>query len=313
MTAITAHDRLFDQDDPLRRAIWVLPLAMLLVLLALLGFGMMLKRPMQKASPPPPIRAEIYELPGKVGPKPRAESPAMSRAAPKAARPAPASPKTPPKTVTSPPVPKPSPLTPAAPPKAATANIEKQEPKRSVPTKLPKRHGEIVERATPKPKLESRLKPQAAKPKPMPELVKPAQPEPPRHLSWALLRSQISEVAQSTVNRQAAERIRNPDSIVARYYLASVLRKLERVGQVTYQASMVGEVVVAIEIGPSGELLGLQLAGSSGQQRIDDYARQIVRMSVPFAPFPEDVKKDAPKLRIVVHMDFQGYREVQAN
>ena len=306
MTAITARDRLFDQDDPLRRAIWVLPLAMLLVLLALLGFGLMLKRPLQKAPPPPPVRAEIYELPGKVGPKPRAESPAMSPASP-------ASPKTPPKTVTAPPVPKPSPVTPAAPPKAATANIKKQEPKRSVPTKLPKRHGEIVERATPKPKLESRLKPQAAKPKPMPELVKPAQSEPPRHLSLAQLRSQMNEVVQSMAKREAAERIRNPDSLVARYYLASVLRKLERVGQVTYQASMVGKAVVAIEIGPSGELLGLQLVGSSGQQRIDDYARQIVRMSVPFAPFPEDVKKDTPKLRIVVHMDFQGYREVQAN
>ncbi|MGA7979766.1 MAG: TonB family protein [Chromatiaceae bacterium] len=313
MTAITAHDRLFDQDDPVRRAIWVLPLAMLLVLLALLGFGMMLKRPMQKAPPPPPIRAEIYELPGKVGPKPRAESPAMGRAAPKADRPAPTSPKTPPKTVTAPPVPKLSPVTPAAPPKAATANIEKQEPKRSVPAKLPKRHGEIVERAVPRPKLKSRLKSRAAKPKPMPELVKPAQPEPPRHLSWAQLSAQIHEEVQSTVKRQAVERIRNPDSMVARYYLASVLRKLERVGQVTYQASMVGEAVVAIEIGPSGELLGLQLANSSGQQRIDDYARQIVRMSVPFAPFPKDLEKETPKLSIVVHMDFQGYRAVQAN
>ena len=142
---------------------------------------------------------------------------------------------------------------------------------------------------------------------------KAAEAEPPQHLSWAQLNAQVNDAVAATVDRPAMDRIRDPNSLVAHYYLASVLSKLERVGQLTYQASMVGQAAVAIVIGPEGELLDLQLTGPSGQPRIDDYAQQIVRMSVPFAPFPADLERETTRLRIVVHMDFQGYREVNAN
>ena len=304
MTAVVAFDQLFTPDNPARRAVWVLPLAILLVLLALLGFGGMLRAPLTQAPPPPPIRAEIYELPGKIGPKPRAESPAMTRAAPKPAQPAPAPPKEPAKTVPAPEVPKPVPpaVVHTAPPTPAAPPAEKAPEKANVSTKSAERRSEIVERAKPRPKpAETKAPPKAA------------EAEPPQHLSWAQLNAQVNDAVAATVDRPAMDRIRDPNSLVAHYYLASVLSKLERVGQLTYQASMVGQAAVAIVIGPEGELLDLQLTGPSGQPRIDDYAQQIVRMSVPFAPFPADLERETTRLRIVVHMDFQGYREVNAN
>jgi protein TonB len=282
---------------------------LLLVVLALLGFGVMLRAPLQKAPPPPPppLRAEIYELPGKVGPKPRPKSEAMTRAAPK-----PATPATPPKPapVTPKPKPEPKPVPPAvvhtAPAKPAPAPEAKATAKPPIEAKPAERHGEIAKRAIPKP----RPKPPVVKARPKPP---PAESEPPKHLDWAQLNAQVNDAVTSTVDRRAEDRIRDPHSLVARYYLASVLSKLERVGQLTYQASMVGQAAVAIVIGPQGELLDLRIAQPSGMRRIDDYAQQIVRMSVPFAPFPADMEKQMQRISIIVHMDFQGYRDVQAN
>nr|MDA8107471.1 hypothetical protein [Betaproteobacteria bacterium] len=67
-------------DDPARRAYWVVPLAALLVLLAMLGLGELLSAGTPRApAPPPPVQAEIYELPAVKGPLP---APGRQHAAP---------------------------------------------------------------------------------------------------------------------------------------------------------------------------------------------------------------------------------------
>ena len=255
-------------DDPARRAIWVLPLAVALVLLAMLGLGRVLRVAAQRVPPPPPpVQAEIYELPAVKGPVP----------APKVRQQAPASAATP----------------------AAHAARPRPEAPRRVRVMLPaaaapetKVHGSAV------PKAASRAAPETA--------------ASPPGIDWSRLGQQVDSAVASTVRESEFQRVRDPKSLVARYYLASVLRKLERVGEMSYLGTMVGEVTVLIVIGPDGALDNLLVWRSSGNPRLDDYAQRIVRMSAPFAPFSGSLERQTMQLKLTVNMMFEGYREVEA-
>jgi len=249
-------------DDPARRAIWVLPLAVVLVLLAMLGLGRVLRVAAQRVLlPPPPVQAEIYELPAVKGPVP----------APKVRQQAP----------------------------AAHAARPRPEARRRVRVRLPaaaaaetKVHGSAV------PKAASRAAPETA--------------ASPAGIDWSHLGQQVDSAVASSVRESEFQRVRDPKSLVARYYLASVLRKLERVGEMSYLGTMVGEVTVLIVIGPDGAVNNLVVWRSSGNSQLDDYAQRIVRMSAPFAPFSGSLERQTMQLKLTVNMMFEGYREVEA-
>ncbi len=255
-------------DDPARRAVWVLPLAVALVLLAMLGLGRVLRVAAQRVQPPPPpVQAEIYELPAVKGPVP----------APEVRQQAPA---------------------PAAAPAAHAARTQ-PEARRRARVRLPAA-------AVPATKVHGRAVPKEA------TRAAPGPAAAPRGIDWSHLGQQVDSAVASTVRESEFQRVRDPKSLVARYYLASVLRKLERVGEMSYLGSMVGEVTVLIVIGPDGALDGLQVWSSSGNPRLDDYAQRIVRMSAPFAPFSGSLERQTMQLKLTVNMMFEGYRELEA-
>lgn len=275
MTAIGVWGYAPAPEDPLRRVFWVVPLAVALVLLAMLGIGRLLRAGAgHEPAPLPPVQVRIYELPGVPGPVPAPEIRGQV-----GARPAP--------------VPR-API-PAAPPR--------RERRARTRAPLPHRRG-------PRLHAVAGLRVPASAAPDRSESV-PA-PPPRRQIDWTHLSQQIDAAVASAVTEAEFPRVRDPNSLVARYYLASVLRKLERVGEMTYLGTMVGEASVVIVIGPNGDLDALQLWNSSGNAQLDEYAQRIVRLSAPFGPFPESLERETMQLKLTVRMLFEGFREVEA-
>ena len=56
---------------------------------------------------------------------------------------------------------------------------------------------------------------------------------------------------------------------------------------------------------PDGTIYEIKVLQSSGQRILDDAARQIVRLSAPFAQFPAEIRKQADRLQIIRTWNFE--------
>jgi protein TonB len=128
----------------------------------------------------------------------------------------------------------------------------------------------------------------------------------------ARLNEQMHEAAAAVVGRSELPQVHDPDTLIARYYLASVLRKLKRIGDMNYSYDEVGACQVHLVIGANGELLSYRLLGSSGNPVLDRVADRIVHMSAPFAPFPADMQSQTDRINLQITMQFEGYRNMYA-
>lgn len=258
-------------DDAKRRLWWELPLAAALLIALWLLASIWLNQP-AKTPPPAPIDARIYELPPKAtsGPK----RPADSTSTP--ARPAP-------------PLQKQAPASKAAPSSA---------PRRVVPPAV---------QTAPVPKSAP-----SSRPSPHAETSKPVSPAGNRGRSsnWAALSAQMNSVASSVIGHSQFAQIHDPNTLIARYYLESVLEKLQRVGDMIYTGSQVGRVDVRLIIGADGTVKVLELNPKAGALGLEAVASQIVNLSAPFAPFPSQLLRHTQRLKLTIHMDFLGYRDV---
>lgn len=138
---------------------------------------------------------------------------------------------------------------------------------------------------------------------------------PARHrINLATLQSQIdSAVATGTSNDAAPPQFHDPHTLVAHYYLASLMSKLERVGDMNYPTGLTGVALLRLVVGSDGELLKVKLLHSSGSAALDADALQIVRESAPFAPFPDQLRHQAPYVDMKCYMSFEGNRHIDSN
>lgn len=127
-------------------------------------------------------------------------------------------------------------------------------------------------------------------------------------ISWTNLQSQIDTAVHQSQSSLA--QTHDPNTLVARYYMASLLLKMQRIGQMNYPANLTGTPVVKLVIGSDGKLLKLKLLQSSGSAALDQDALQIARESAPFAPFPKNLKHQTSHFELVCYMEFQGYRRI---
>lgn len=141
-----------------------------------------------------------------------------------------------------------------------------------------------------------------------PEPAKAVEQHP--HLSPALLQQQIAqlgmEIRQSKpsaglgdikfINEVSAHKY------VAAQYLKDWEMKVERVGNMNYpeaaaKKNFSGTLTMAVTINADGSLHGITIIHSSGNPALDEAAKQIVRMSAPFAPLPLELLKQLnPKI-----------------
>ena len=94
-------------------------------------------------------------------------------------------------------------------------------------------------------------------------------------------------------------------------YLDAWRAKVERIGNINYpdearRRNLTGALVLDVAINANGTLNDVSIRRSSGYRILDDAAIHIVKLSAPFAPFPEDMRKDTDVLHIIRGWQFQN-------
>ncbi|HET6472640.1 MAG TPA: energy transducer TonB [Pseudomonadales bacterium] len=126
----------------------------------------------------------------------------------------------------------------------------------------------------------------------------------------------IEARVDSETNTDAkSPRVRRLTSVSAReavdaYYLQAWRRKVETVGNMNYpeearRDQLYGSLRLMVAITPDGALKDVRVLDSSGFKVLDDAAIRIVRQAAPFAPFPEEMKRNTDVLEIIRTWQFR--------
>ncbi len=94
-------------------------------------------------------------------------------------------------------------------------------------------------------------------------------------------------------------------------YLDAWRSKIERIGNLNYPAAalkkgITGSLFLDVAINPDGSLHSLRVLRSSGFPVLDNAAMRIVKMSAPFPPLPEAIRKDTDVLHIARVWQFKN-------
>ncbi len=86
-------------------------------------------------------------------------------------------------------------------------------------------------------------------------------------------------------------------------YLEAWRKKVERVGNLNYpdaakRKKLYGDLLLHVAVRADGTVAEIRVLRSSGHKILDDAAVRIVRLAAPFAPFPEEIRKEVDILDI---------------
>ncbi len=100
-------------------------------------------------------------------------------------------------------------------------------------------------------------------------------------------------------------------------YVEDWRQKIERIGNLNYpdaaKGRLYGSLTLSVVIKANGDLKQVDVIRSSGQVLLDDAARRIVRMSAPFAAFPESIRRDIDELDITRTWTFTNADRLRAD
>jgi len=87
-------------------------------------------------------------------------------------------------------------------------------------------------------------------------------------------------------------------------------QKVERIGRINYpeearRQKLSGKLTMTVALKPNGTVREISIDRSSGNRLLDDAARRIVRLASPYAPFPEDIRRETELLYITRTWIFQ--------
>lgn len=100
-------------------------------------------------------------------------------------------------------------------------------------------------------------------------------------------------------------------------YLNSWKRKVEQVGTLNFPfaARQLGPAIspiLEVAINADGRLRSVTVLSSSGQRSLDDAAMEILRLSAPFEPFPDELRGEYDVLRFAYEWHFSDGGRVRA-
>lgn len=86
-------------------------------------------------------------------------------------------------------------------------------------------------------------------------------------------------------------------------YMRDWVAKVERVGELNYpdaarRQNLSGRLIVQVAVYPDGSVREITIRKPSGHKILDDAAVRIVKLAAPFAPFPDNIKKETDVLYI---------------
>ncbi|KKM90632.1 hypothetical protein LCGC14_1236610, partial [marine sediment metagenome] len=94
------------------------------------------------------------------------------------------------------------------------------------------------------------------------------------------------------------------------WYVQNWVSKVTRVGNINYptearRAGVYGTLRMLVSMQKDGTIKEVVILHSSGSTLLDDAAIRIVRLAAPFAPFPDDMRKEVDELEIIRTWSFQ--------
>lgn len=94
-------------------------------------------------------------------------------------------------------------------------------------------------------------------------------------------------------------------------YMRSWVSKVERVGNVNYperarRENLAGGLVLSVDVLEDGSVGRIRVLRSSGHDVLDEAAVRIVRLSAPFAPLPEEIRREVDVLTITRTWQFSS-------
>ncbi len=86
-------------------------------------------------------------------------------------------------------------------------------------------------------------------------------------------------------------------------YMEAWRAKVERVGNLNYpeearKHKISGQLVLDVALNPDGKINQITIRRSSGHKVLDEAAIRIVELAAPFAPFPDDIRRETDILHI---------------
>lgn len=100
-------------------------------------------------------------------------------------------------------------------------------------------------------------------------------------------------------------------------YLDAWRMKIERIGTLNYpeeakRQNLSGSLILDVALTADGKVNSITLRRSSGHKLLDDAAIRIVKLAAPFAPFPDELRKDTDVLHITRTWQFLSNHQFQA-
>jgi protein TonB len=127
-----------------------------------------------------------------------------------------------------------------------------------------------------------------------------------RSLEIASLEAKLDRQRQTLTKEPRTRRLtatstrRSSDAL----YMNQWLRKIESIGNTNYpnearKQNINGKLRLLVAVRADGTIHQLRVLESSGHKVLDDAAKNIVRLASPFAPFSEEMRREAEVLEII--------------
>jgi periplasmic protein TonB len=94
------------------------------------------------------------------------------------------------------------------------------------------------------------------------------------------------------------------------HYMEAWRRKVEEIGNINYpnqarRRKLSGSLILDVALNPNGTIRQVEIKESSKHRILDEAALRIVRLAAPFAPFPENIRKNTDILHITRRWEFR--------
>lgn len=137
-----------------------------------------------------------------------------------------------------------------------------------------------------------------------------------RALAVARLEAQIDRQANEYNKRPRKKNIgTRAEEYRFAQYVEDWRQKVERIGNLNYpeaaKGRWYGSLTLTVIILSDGSLKDVEVNRSSGVPVLDEAARRIVRMSAPYATFPDDIKRDTDIIEITRKWTFTRADQLQ--
>jgi periplasmic protein TonB len=127
------------------------------------------------------------------------------------------------------------------------------------------------------------------------------------NLTNILIGSSKNTLIKSSSNLEDFISANTQKSLIANY-LQGWKRKVERIGTINFPATRITtrDPILEVALAADGTLQEAIIVRSSGQEKLDQAAINILNMSAPFDSFPSFLKKDVDVLRFSYEWSFTG-------